>query len=471
MQALVTSASHFKILVPTEGFDSGVVTMCDTCGVHSSLLWVAPRPDQKETAVTCVMCAAGAARAATGGAAGAFPYQLIKPSELRVLDAITHINTAAELMCFINGEHDAVLAHVAKGNTQHAKSHEQFMLPDLNLLDGADSIITNGGVIWQPSCGSSLHAIIGKLSIRNPILWTSLMHAMQIHMDNTDSMLDWITPPPDGIYKPSMKHVHESRLYAKFSLDSITPLTPDASKSAKALGASLSEVVGMLHADFPSSELPGEFAVKVTGHLYRATMLMVGGEGVGTGFHVDWSNALNFAFGLSVGKAGDPLVIGQTPLAAWLFIRPTHDSMARVSQWLIEHVPAYRPHGIQYPNWVDRRATLPQPSIVPYAAMQLMAQQLSGDVFLAYQHHGCLMNAPVGWPHAVTNLVTCAKIAFDYICMEDLPKIALSHQHNIVGFFRQFASLDYTSAIHSACHHAVHLATQIKNGKAGSSSG
>lgn len=448
---------------PTEGYDSTAAAYCGTCGVHTMGIWVA-HPLMPDSIVMCVQCAAASIRTPTGPQ---HPYQLIPTQHLRVHESATHINEAIRFFQFLLNEHK-MCEHYSQSNG-NLKGHDQFKLPDISLIH---TIPIDGGVIWEPTMeGVHLNAIIQRLNIQGVGVWSNLMQGMEKKMRDTTSMIEGedgrLLGP--GSAMPTMSRIFSGHMYAKFSMDSLHSMENNVEPAVLALKSELLHVVHMLHQDFPSTDMPGEFTITVAEHKLRATMLMIGGVGTGTGLHTDWTNALNFAFALTDGKKTTAMpVIGETPVALWAFINPLPTIMARVSAWLADPanmVPGY-PHGIQPSDWSKLRAdesfgTLPP---IPIAIMKRMQAALpEGDVVLAHQHHGCLMNAPVGWPHAVTNLAPCAKIAFDFIRMEDMPKIALSHQCNIVGYFRQHSALDYTDAFTSSFQHALHVMAMIKH--------
>jgi hypothetical protein len=250
--------------------------------------------------------------------------------------------------------------------------------------------------------------------------------------------------------------------YVKLSLNILREVTGASVKDdglktqVVQLKEALLKVFKELHGDeaYKSMRFKGEVVVTTDAALERGAMMFVGGSNTGTGFHVDWSNACNLAFNLARGTA--PPVIGQTLLAYWVFIKPTTESLEAVSNWLQHNVKGYT-SGLKYPNYMDRHgdvASLPTLSTDDIKLLQ-GAEELQGHILVKAQRHGCLMNAPVGWPHSVTNVIPNLKIAFDFVKEADLPKIALSHVYNIVPFFRQYSPADYTSCIHKAFPHLV----------------
>ena len=75
---------------------------------------------------------------------------------------------------------------------------------------------------------------------------------------------------------------------------------------------------------------PADIAIGDYDAMTRATLLMLGAGGIGTGLHVDWENAINLAVLIAD-------TYNSNPVALWLFIKPTMEAINNVHEYLMSH--------------------------------------------------------------------------------------------------------------------------------------
>jgi hypothetical protein len=156
----------------------------------------------------------------------------------------------------------------------------------------------------------------------------------------------------------------------------------------------------------------------------RSTLIMLGGVGTGTGFHLDWTQASNVAF--SVGAAA---VAAGTVLAVWVFINPR--LVAEADAWVKQHVLTTKrkrvdggyvdehvakwPEGFASP--ADNRVHLKGDDLqrfLTYMCQLGVDRGINNPVVEVKQCPGQLVRVPAGWPHQVTNVSPNVKVAWDY---------------------------------------------------------
>lgn len=325
--------------------------------------------------------------------------------------------------------HDLIHVFVANQHGDHAG---EMALEPINMLEGINGINVDGGVPWA---GAAAYSITDKQ-------WGSLLGKLA-NLDS--SLVEWDPSVPQRGRKLTMTAVASGSVYAKFSCD----VLDNEEIKGTAVVQQLVHIINALRQEHPSADFQGHAAVYTSLRTLKSVMIMVGGKGRGTGFHVDWTNAVNLAFGIGK-EAADA-----DALATWVFIKPVRESLEAVSNWLKGDVSNLYPNGLVYPNLGDDQGTGSLPTLPLEVIERLQASAACAQhVVVCTQKHGCLMNAPVGWPHCVLNHVPCIKIAFDYVKVEDMAKIALSHATTIVPFFRQYGAVDYTNALKDAFLHA-----------------
>jgi hypothetical protein len=158
---------------------------------------------------------------------------------------------------------------------------------------------------------------------------------------------------------------------------------------------------------------------------------MYGATGCGTGFHLDWANAVNIAF------AVDESTISSV-LAVWSFMDPTvHENKTlkdALDQWCVLNLPKYgkfmdetaSPNIFNQQVNVQPTNKLPQKALLTYddlmnlnnhlleAAAHAKLTNNGAYITHIFQKHGDVVNVHVGWAHQVVNLQRCIKYAFDY---------------------------------------------------------
>jgi hypothetical protein len=149
---------------------------------------------------------------------------------------------------------------------------------------------------------------------------------------------------------------------------------------------------------------------------------MFGGEGHGTGLHIDWARAVNLAIEVLVGGAA----ASGAAVALWLFIPPTQAALAAVSMYLearnkvgLDLPPLFSPRAKK----ISMRGTVATPEKLTEAEMRAMA----GDpalravgVYVLEQKSGEVVQVEPGWMHAVVNLRACIKIATDFVLVHEI---------------------------------------------------
>jgi hypothetical protein len=187
----------------------------------------------------------------------------------------------------------------------------------------------------------------------------------------------------------------------------------------------------------------------------RSTLIMLGGVGTGTGFHLDWTQASNVAF--SVGVAA---VAAGTVLAEWVFINPL--LVAAADAWVKEHVFTTKRKRVegggyveeQVPRWplgfaspASDRVHLKGDDLQRFLTYmrQLGAERgIRNPVVEVKQCPGQLVRVPAGWPHQVTNVSPNVKVAWDYYDAVNMHKY-VQLQSIAAECFKSSMAKDYMS--------------------------
>ena len=179
-----------------------------------------------------------------------------------------------------------------------------------------------------------------------------------------------------------------------------------------------------------------------------STLIILGGVGTGTGFHLDWTEACNVAF--SVGTHVAP----GTVLAVWVFINPLMLEVA--DAWVKAIVPTKRKRDIavQEPCWPDGFAS-PANNRVHLKGEVLKTfneyMQKEGDkrnivnpVVVVEQGSGQMVHVPAGWAHQVTNFSPNLKVAWDFYDANNMHKY-VQLQSLASKYFQGSMAKDYMS--------------------------
>lgn len=185
-----------------------------------------------------------------------------------------------------------------------------------------------------------------------------------------------------------------------------------------------------------------------------STLIILGGIGTCTGFHLDWTQAYNIA--ISVGTA----VAANTVLSVWTFINPLlideADEWVKQNLLVTQSPPKKKARGHQQQSrWPlgfvsssDDRVHLKGDDLARFVAYM---QQLGTDKGIAnpvvqlQQKTGQLVYVPAGWAHQVVNFSPSVKVAWDYYDAGNFHKYA-QLQHRIASkFFKQGMAKDYMS--------------------------
>ena len=178
-----------------------------------------------------------------------------------------------------------------------------------------------------------------------------------------------------------------------------------------------------------------------------STLIMLGGVGTGTGFHLDWTEAYNIAF--SIGAAA---VAADTVLAVWVFINPL--CVGEADAWIKETIKtSKRKHSqsTQVSRWPAGFASS--------AEDRVHLKGVDLERFLEYMHSlatpnpvvvleqkpGQLVHVPSGWVHQVINMSPNVKVAWDYYDASNMHKY-VELQHKLASrYFKGSMAGDYMS--------------------------
>lgn len=203
---------------------------------------------------------------------------------------------------------------------------------------------------------------------------------------------------------------------------------------------------------FPSGLLAAARGVNDIGF---STLVILGGVGTGTGFHLDWTEAYNIAFSVGAAVAADSV------LAVWTFINPLLISSA--DRWIKENLtglgvprPKKKARGEQQQSkWLlgfagspDNRVHLKGPLLDRFLeAMQKLGSEMGVDnpIVQLQQKAGEMVYVPTGWIHQVVNLSPNVKVAWDYYSPDNFHKYAQLQYRIASKFFRQGMARDYMS--------------------------
>ena len=160
----------------------------------------------------------------------------------------------------------------------------------------------------------------------------------------------------------------------------------------------------------------------------RSVLVMFGDVGHGTGFHFDWSRAVNLAMEVLINSTS---IASGLAIALWLFIPPTEAALAAMSSYLKDKHRDLYPDGLDPPPLIvkgnlnmrgSKSKTFTANDLYAMAADPVLRdlgirtlEQKSGEVVLVEP----------GWMHAVVNLRACVKIAYDFVLQRELGTVAL----------------------------------------------
>lgn len=200
---------------------------------------------------------------------------------------------------------------------------------------------------------------------------------------------------------------------------------------------------------FPSGLLAAARGVNDIGF---STLIILGGIGTGTGFHLDWTEAYNIAFSVGAAVAADSV------LAVWTFINPLLISSA--DRWIKENLtglgvprPKKKARGEQqqvgksrwplgFAGSPDNRVHLKGPLLDRYAEVGV---GVDNPIVQLEQRAGELVYVPAGWVHQVVNLSPNVKVAWDYYSADNFHKYAQLQYRIASKFFRGGMAKDYMS--------------------------
>ena len=179
-----------------------------------------------------------------------------------------------------------------------------------------------------------------------------------------------------------------------------------------------------------------------------STLIILGGVGTGTGFHLDWTEACNVAF--SVGTHVAP----GTVLAVWAFINPLMLDVA--DAWVKANVLTKRKRGIavQEPCWPDGFASPANNRVhlkgevlktfIEYMQKEGDKRGIDNSVLVVEQGSGQLVRVPAGWAHQVTNFSPNLKVAWDLYDANNMHKY-VQLQSLASKYFQGSMAKDYMS--------------------------
>lgn len=167
-----------------------------------------------------------------------------------------------------------------------------------------------------------------------------------------------------------------------------------------------------------------------------STLIMRGGKGSGTGFHIDASEAMNVAFPISDDELKAPRFI-----AMWYFVHI--DKIKELDSFLTSKAGGSFPYGLN----PDPETTI-RPDITP-ARFELLKKMFNSKeaifCFQIEQFSGDLIKVPAGWCHCVANYTDHVKIAWDQIIVENVPKYNMVYKTILENSFGKMLISDYVN--------------------------
>ncbi|PSC69821.1 C-module-binding factor isoform B [Micractinium conductrix] len=139
---------------------------------------------------------------------------------------------------------------------------------------------------------------------------------------------------------------------------------------------------------------------------WRTSLLLLGKEGTGSGFHVDPANAFNIALAIDRDLGG--------VLAYWVFVRPTAKARDAVQAWLNL---SKKEGGVG--NKGDLYEGKPMLNEQEMMAMEAHFQG-TGFIKVIRREAGGLVRVPTGWIHLVFNKQPCVKVAWEVVVASNL---------------------------------------------------
>lgn len=163
--------------------------------------------------------------------------------------------------------------------------------------------------------------------------------------------------------------------------------------------------------------------------LERSTLMLVGGKGTSTAFHVDWSQAKNGAVAI-VNKEGGydkvkPPCAAPPAIALGLGLtaapRPQDLVLAR---WTLIHPSAAK----EACKWIQKqfkpsggKAAWTSAALSPAHVAELTGHLQANHIMVLEQRAGDIIHVAPGWAHQVENMAPCLKVAWDCVEPENLP--------------------------------------------------
>ena len=144
---------------------------------------------------------------------------------------------------------------------------------------------------------------------------------------------------------------------------------------------------------------------------HRQNLCMLASAGNWTPMHVDWTHAVNVAFG--VGDTVDPM----KPLARWYFFHPR--AIPLMNDWLKEtgrRRELFRSDGLRCGK--DKMPRLTQKDIEELQAV--CKEENASYVSVRHQYHGDMLQFQPGYLHQVETLQPCIKFAWDVYKVDKL---------------------------------------------------
>jgi hypothetical protein len=179
---------------------------------------------------------------------------------------------------------------------------------------------------------------------------------------------------------------------------------------------------------FPCDSKPGERGVS---DLASTMLVLLGGIGSHTPFHLDWTQALNVAY--AVGCASNDEVLSE-----WVFINPSAIPVA--DAWLRSQS---RGRGRPFANGFSSEGGVCLRGSTLERFIGSLTKLHRDNVVVCRQRHGEMVVVPPGWIHQVTNLKPNIKLAWDTIDHRQFAAYALLHTSIATKYFRGVMAEDY----------------------------
>eukprot|EP00798_Chlamydomonas_sp_ICE-L_P010969 gene10969-17083_t len=326
-------------------------------------------------------------------------------------------------------------AQVAKEAKEARDKPKLYCVPCMrNVSEGADVLLSNPELVLKciesecqvttPSCRTS-----GESSQEEGELDLFLRNLYKL---GASKAADYI-----------FKAVEERKLYVQFSADRVLGMdSVELKRIVLGMIERMLVACGVADLELPHGHVILDSSTEVSmwvQKMLKSTLIMLGGEGVGTGWHLDWESAFNILVRVLKKRIVD-LYSFPTAMSTWATMGVNPDSWEQLKE--VGGVLRDFPLPPADCNAVNVGRTLP-----PLSQADLNKYESHPDLIGLYeQFEGTIMGPAPGVPHAVLNTGKgiSLKIVFDYMDWQRFDTVSLAHSVGLSGVTCVHNPVDYS---------------------------